>query len=124
LDAPLVCSNFCRLIRPNRRSHSKFLYLWLRQLYSKDELLQFETGTTGIKNLAFTRFSAGYGLCVPRDDLLAQFENEVGPLFARRHAGAGETECLVCVRDTLLPKLISGEVPVKAVDGLRDPSAP
>jgi type I restriction enzyme S subunit len=113
LDAPLVCSNFCRLLKPEKRACSKFVYLWLRNLYSADEFLQFENGTTGIKNLAFTLFSSRYKLCVPPDSVLAEFEAQVAPAFARQQSTAAEADSLGAVRDALLPKLISGEVRIK-----------
>jgi len=116
LDAPLVCSNFCRLLKPKKRVYSKFVYLWLRALYSADEFLQFENGTTGIKNLAFTLFSSRYKLCTPPDGLLAEFEAQVGAAFSRQQSTAAEADILAALRDTLLPKLISGELRLKDAD--------
>jgi type I restriction enzyme, S subunit len=125
VDSPLVCSNFCRFVRPIRLVYSKFLYLWLRELYSADEFFQFESGTTGIKNLAFTLFGASYKLCVPPDPVLTGFEAQVAPAFKRRQSSAAGSDTLASLRDILLPKLISGELRVKdrgevhrrAVDG-------
>lgn len=113
LDAPIVCSNFCRLIKPQQKIYSKFIYLWLRALYTNDEFLQFENGTTGIKNLAFTLFSSSYKLCIPPLSVLAMFDEQVSLLFARQQTGAAESGSLTNFRDTLLPKLISGELRVK-----------
>ncbi len=120
LDAPLVCSNFCRLLRPKKRVYSKPIYLWLRALYSADEFLQFENGTTGIKNLAFTLFSSRYKLCMPSDDVLAAFGEKVAPAFARQQSTAAEANSLATLRDVLLPKLISGQIRLEgmiSVDG-------
>ncbi len=108
VNAPLVCSNFCRLLRPKKAVYSKFVYLWLRSMYSADEFLQFENGTTGIKNFAFTLFSSNYKLCIPSDDVLAAFEDQVSPAFTRQQSAATEADTLAALRDTLLPKLISG----------------
>jgi len=96
--------------------YSKFIYLWLRALYSADEFLQFENGTTGIKNLAFTLFSSRYKLCVPSDAVLEAFESQAAPAFARLQSVAAEADSLGAIRDTLLPKLISGKVRIK-IDG-------
>ena len=100
------------MLRPQKRVYSKFVYLWLRALYSADEFLQFENGTTGIKNLAFTLFSSRYKLCIPSDDVVAAFEEQVAPAFARQQSTAAETDSLAALRDTLLPRLISGELRV------------
>jgi|SRR5450830_644248 len=110
LDMPLVCSNFCRLMKLKSPALSKFVYLWLRSLYANDEFLQFENGTTGIKNLAFTRFSSNYKLCIPPLQVLEAFDKQVSPLFERQQAAAGETDTLSTLCDTLLPKLLSGEI--------------
>ncbi len=116
LEVPIVCSNFCRLVKPIKPTFSKFLYLWLRSLYTNDEFLQFENGTTGIKNLAFTLFSATYKLCVPTEGILSEFETHVKPVFARQQASASENDSLALFRNTLLPKLLSGEIRVKEVN--------
>jgi type I restriction enzyme, S subunit len=115
LDAPLVCSNFCRFLRLKSHLYAKFVYIWLLTLYADDEFLQFENGTTGIKNLAFTRFSSTYTLVLPPDFVVAAFESRVGSLFLRQQVNAAEAETLSTLRDTLLPKLISGEIRLNAM---------
>ena len=84
LDAPLACSNFCRLLKPKKPLYSKFIYLWLRGLYTNDEFLQFENGTTGIKNLAFTLFSSSFKLCIPSLSVLMAFEEKMSPLWGNK----------------------------------------
>lgn len=81
-------------------------------MYSADEFLQFENGTTGIKNFAFTLFSSKYKLCIPSDNALAAFNEQVSPAFARQQSAATEADTLAALRDALLPKLISGELRV------------
>lgn len=110
---PVVCSNFCRLLKLKSPRLSNFVYLWLRSLYENDEFLQFENGTTGIKNLAFTLFSSTYKLCLPRMQILEAFDLQVSPLFVKHQANAAEAHTLAALRDTLLPKLIFGELRVK-----------
>lgn len=115
LDMALVCSNFCRVVKLKSPALSKFVYLWLRSLYANDEFFQFENGTTGIKNLAFTRFSSDYKLCVPPLKVLKTFDQYVSPLFEKQQMNAAETDTLSALRDTLLPELLSGELPVQDV---------
>ena len=113
LPLPLVCSNFCRLLKLKSPAYSKFVYLWLRALYANDELLQFENGTTGIKNLAFTLFSSSFKFCVAPARVLEAFDACVSPLFRREQASAAETDSLAALRDVLLPQLIAGALRVK-----------
>jgi type I restriction enzyme, S subunit len=113
LQLPLVCSNFCRLLKLRSPVLSKFVYLWLRWLYSNDELLQFENGTTGIKNFAFTLFSSSYRLVLPPVLLLEASDRHVALLLRRQQAGAVESDILAALRGKLLPMLISGELHVE-----------
>jgi type I restriction enzyme S subunit len=109
---PITCSNFCRLIRPDGSCCSYFLYLLLRYLYHSDEFLQFENGTTGIKNFAFTVFCDRYDVVVPTLEAQRAFRKLVAPLFAIHSNNGLHTETLAGLRDALLPKLLSGEIRV------------
>jgi type I restriction enzyme, S subunit len=108
LGQPLVASNFCRIVKLKSPALSNFVYLWLRRLYDAGELFQFETGTTGIKNFAFVIFSERYPLVVPDLRVAEAFDRTVSPLFARIQANSQESRTLATLRDTLLPKLLSG----------------
>jgi type I restriction enzyme S subunit len=114
LGQPLVASNFCRIVKLKSPALSKFVYLWLRRLYEAGELFQFETGTTGIKNFAFVIFSERYPLVVPDPRVAEAFDCAVSPFFARIQANSKESRSLANLRNTLLPKLLSGELSVAA----------
>jgi type I restriction enzyme S subunit len=111
LGTPLVASNFCRIVKLKSPAFSKFAYLWIRSLYDAGLLFQFETGTTGIKNFGFVRFAEAHQLIIPESKTLAAFDTTVAPLFARIQANAAQSRTLATLRDTLLPKLLSGELP-------------
>jgi len=112
LASPLTCSNFCRLLKMKAPTTSKFIYLWLRSAYANDEFLQFENGTTGIKNFAFKLFSANYKLVAPPDAILEEFNQLISLLFDQQQANAEASDTLAAIRDALLPRLISGELRV------------
>jgi len=116
LGRPLVASNFCRIVKLKSPAHSKFVYLWLRRLYDAGELLQFENGTTGIKNFAFVIFSQRYLLVVPDLRVAEAFDRAVSPFFARIQANSQESRTLATLRDSLLPKLLSGELSVASLE--------
>lgn len=107
---PLVCSNFCRMLRLTPKVSPVFIYLWLRWLYVSDAFLEYENGTTGIKNLALTIFSEQKRLLLPPLLILNQFEQAVNPLFSALHSNVSQSRTLVAIRDALLPKLLSGEI--------------
>lgn len=112
LDLPVVCSNFCRMIRLTKAETAPFVYFWLRWLYSTNQFLQYENGTTGIKNLAFTAFSEEHPLLIPSEKVLDAFLKLSVPLVERRDSSGAENDMLAAIRDALLPKLISGELEI------------
>ncbi len=107
---PLICSNFCRHVRLNSREASEFVYLWLRWLYSQEALLQYENGTTGIKNFAFAHFASVYPVVMPTKKVLQEFAKQAQSLLVfRQHSGLNAQK-LAEARDLLLPELLSGNV--------------
>ena len=53
---------------------------------------------------------------VPDEDTLAKFEKFAGSLMAKWEANNNENVKLASLRDTLLPKLMSGELDVSDID--------
>lgn len=109
-SAPLVCSNFCRKIRPRSVEHGFYAYHALDHMYRRGEFFAIENGTTGIKNLPFASFSTSPLFLLPPVSKLTEFRGAVAPLSAKMDANGAESETLAELRDTLLPKLISGEL--------------
>jgi type I restriction enzyme, S subunit len=109
----VTCSNFCRLIRLTQPNAPAFLYFYLRYLYNRDIFLQYENGTTGIKNLAFKIFASTFPFVLPSDTVLTCFNTEVGKLMTMANSNSSQSRSLTSLRDTLLPKLLSGELRIK-----------
>ncbi len=118
LGRPIVASNFCRILKLKSPVYSKFVYMWLRWLYDSGELFQFETGTTGIKNFAYVLFAKKYPLVMPDLRVINAFDSAVSPCLKLLQINAAESRDLAALRDTLLPKLLSGEVSVPAAEEL------
>ena len=51
-------------------------------------------------------------LIIPKDDVLEQFHNTVEPLLLKYHLNNKQTQTLISIRDSLLPKLMKGEIGV------------
>ena len=60
-----------------------------------------------------------YRIPIPPDSLLAAFEKTVSPLVQRIAAQGEESRTLATLRDTLLPKLLSGELSVAEMQDSR-----
>ena len=54
-DKGMICTNFCRAIKP-KNGFSYFIYYYWQYLYDKNVFFIYENGTTGIKNLNLNNF--------------------------------------------------------------------
>ncbi|WNS42050.1 restriction endonuclease subunit S [Paenibacillus sp. MMS20-IR301] len=110
-DHPLICTNFCRVIKSQPR-FQEFLYSYLNCMYKDDLLFQYENGTTGIKNLDLNSLFNVHRIIIPEINIINQYAS----LFSKIHTNiqhiGEESATLSQIRDTLLPKLMSGEIRV------------
>ena len=87
---------------------AKYLYLWLKQLHITG------TGTTQ-QQLTVPDFQKTE-ILVPSKEIVTLFTATVEPIFEKIWANQNENEKLSSLRDTLLPKLLSGELDVSDID--------
>ena len=97
-------------IIPYKEIYRYFLYLKLATM--KDELLAMASGGTATDNLNTGDFS-NIDIIKPEDNVIELFHNQVQPNFDKIFANQTQIRPLTRLRDTLLPKLMSGEVRVK-----------
>lgn len=112
-EYPLVFSNFCRLIRPKKKEYSFFLYSYIHFLYKQGDLFNLENGSSGIKNLNYKALLFELEYKLPNNDMVVKFHNDVEPYFHKINKNKYQIRTLAKLRDTLLPKLMSGEVRVE-----------
>ena len=86
---------------------AKYLYLWLKQLHITG------TGTTQ-QQLTVPDFRKTE-ILVPSQAIVTLFTATVEPIFEKIWANQNENEKLSSLRDTLLPKLMSGEIDVSDI---------
>lgn len=111
-DKDLVCTNFCRAITLKDRKIMEFAYIYWMYLYDLDVFFQFENGTTGIKNLDINNFLDKNSIINPPKEIIEKYHSVVDNLFIMIQRNGKENEKLSNLRDTLLPKLMSGEIRV------------
>lgn len=87
---------------------AKYLYLWLKQLHITG------TGTTQ-QQLTVPDFQKTE-ILVPSKEIVTLFTATVEPIFEKIWANQNENEKLSSLRDTLLPKLMSGELDVSNIE--------
>lgn len=114
-DSGMVCTNFCRAIKPIS-GYSMFIYYYWQYLYDKGVFFSYENGTTGIKNLDITGFLGTEPIVIPPKEKVVAFDDYCQTVFDQIFANGKESEQLSQLRDTLLPKLMSGELDVSDID--------
>lgn len=112
-DRPMTCVNFCRILRPQEKVYSYFTYLFIDHLYRHRVFFNLENGSTGIKNLDLKTLLNDYEIQLPINNLILRFDSVVNKNFVKIQRNNKEIQTLTQLRDTLLPKLMSGELRVK-----------
>jgi type I restriction enzyme S subunit len=107
---PLVFSNFCRMIKVKKPEYSYFIYCYLQYLYKQDEFFNLENGSSGIKNLDYKALLFELEYPMPEESKVLLFHETVMPVFKKVNQNKLQIITLTTLRDTLLPKLMSGEV--------------
>ena len=114
-DSGMVCTNFCKAIKP-KEGYSLFIYYYWQYLYGKGVFFSYENGTTGIKNLDFSGFIETETILIPPVDKVMAFDDYCKSIFNQIFANGKQNEHLAVLRDSLLPKLMSGELDVSDID--------
>jgi type I restriction enzyme S subunit len=106
-----VCSTDIVVVAPQARTWFGFM---LGHVSSVEFVDYTNAGSTGTK-MPRTNWKdmARYELVLPSESVAAAFTGIIQPYVDRIIAGIHESRTLAVLRDTLLPKLISGELRVK-----------
>lgn len=114
-NADIVCTNFCRLVRPKNKYGAYLYYSWLYK-YNNKVMFGYENGTSGIKNFRIKDFTALEPVVIPSEEALLSFQSMIDKLQMKLQMNGSESQKLATLRDTLLPKLMSGELKVNEVE--------
>ncbi len=117
LGAEVMCASFCKLLRFNATVVSPYLMRFFLKLYYQSGLVGlYQVQSTGISNYQFESFLSYQTVVVP--ELLVQraFDAVVKPMLNIRDTLSIENLLLRNARDSLLPRLISGKLPVDSHD--------
>ena len=96
------------------RNKSFYSYTYYKLMSLMDEIKQFnETGTV-FGSISKTDFES-IDITIPDDDTVERFQSEVQNIDSKIFLNSEQIRTLTSFRDTLLPKLMSGEVVVKNI---------
>ena len=107
----VVCASFCRRLQPKNRGLGALAFMHLQHLYAAGGTWEYQNQSTGIANFQTTRFLESEMVAMPSAVLLDAFAAQAHSLLDKM--SNNENLALVKLRDTLLPKLVSGELRVQ-----------
>ena len=114
LKKPMTLGNNIIMLRSEQDNLKYYLYIWFKWLYGQS-LIQGIKGGSAQPKFNKTDFKS-LPIFLPPDDLLERFHQTVKPMFELIEKNNEENQGLRVIRDTLLPKLISGELDVSNID--------
>ena len=97
------------IIKPNNDIISSY-FLYAALLYQQNEIKHLAHGA--VQQCIFISDLKEYSLIVPNKDDISAFDAVVAPMFNKIGELQKENETLTTLRDTLLPKLMNGEIKV------------
>ena len=89
-------------------------------IYAQGKTWEYQNQSTGIANFQTTHFLATELVAVPGDEVLVAFAAFVRPMIDRMHLT--QVQELATLRDTLLPRLISGQLRLPEVESVTEES--
>ena len=97
--------------KTDKKEINEYLYCFLK-------CFNYRTmgSTSSIATAVNSKIIKSMPFVVPTDDELTEFHSIAAPMFANIKINQNECKNLAVLRDTLLPKLISGELDVSALD--------
>jgi type I restriction enzyme S subunit len=105
---PVEPASFCRLLRPNSKSIGMLLAQHLAYIYAQGKTWEYQNQSTGIANFQTTHFLETELVAVPDPTVMTAFYGIVRSMVDRTHLTQAQE--LSSLRDTLLPRLICGQL--------------
>jgi type I restriction enzyme, S subunit len=110
-----VCSTEFMQFTPSRPEVTRYVYLYMLMPEMQEQILQRVTGSTGSRQRAQPAQIEAIPIVVPPTEILHKADALFRPLLDREATARKESITLAALRDTLLPKLLSGELRAESV---------
>ena len=102
-------ASFCRRFRPKNENFGIICSEQLTYIYGIGKMWEYQNQSTGISNFQTPYFLDAELVLIPNEnDILTQFSSTVKEI--KNKSTSNESFALTQLRDTLLPKLISGKI--------------
>lgn len=110
--ANAICSTEFQVLRPKKPAWFGYLYGLLTSVEARDSLTMAASGTSGSHQRVRPEDILALKTSLPSMELAEQFSSWIEPVLSKRQRNIEQMTALERLRDTLLPKLMSGEVRV------------
>jgi type I restriction enzyme S subunit len=107
-----VCSTEFQVILPKKTKYLYFLYGWLSIPQNYNEIATGVGGTSGSHQRIDPSDIFNFNCPLIADNIIEKYNEKAEPIFSKIHINRTQILTLEKLRDTLLPKLMSGEVRV------------
>jgi len=112
-ESDAICSTEFQVFTPKSENLFGYIYFFLRSGDARDELTMAASGTSGSHQRVRPEDILNIKTNLPSMDLAEQYSALVMPNIRKMWANNEQIQSLEKLRDTLLPKLMSGEVRVE-----------
>lgn len=111
-----VCSTEFIVYKAKERMLTDFLYSLIDSVPFSDFMCSHVTGSTGSRQRTIPSDTLQYQFYLPTAGEIAVFSAMVAPMYAQIRINAMENARLKALRDSLLPRLMSGEIEVSDIE--------
>lgn len=113
LNLPMTLGNNIIMLRPENEIYQYFLYIWFKWMQGQAYIQSIKSGSAQPK-FNKTDFK-NTPMLIPNENILKKFHTLIKGIFKLIETNISENQRLVSLRDTLLPKLMNGEIDVSEV---------
>lgn len=110
-----VCSTEFIVYEAHNTKYKDYIYSIIDSQKFLDYLCSHVTGSTNSRQRATPKATLNFNCVLPNDKIINEFCGIVTPMYEQIAAGIIENKRLSALRDTLLPKLMNGEIDVSNV---------
>lgn len=115
LSAHPICSTEFIVYEAKKQEQKDYIYSILDSVPFLNHLCSHTTGSTNSRQRATPKSTLDFTLCLPPDSVIEDFCHIVTPMYDLIASNIVENQSLAKARDSLLPRLMSGDIDVSAV---------
>ena len=113
IKTPVICASFCKMIRLKNINLVQLFYDYLQYLKSSRRTEIYDKrSASSIVNFRWKDFLKQETILIPTEDILDRYNSIAVPTFNKIMNSAIQIHYLQKAKDSLLPKLMNGEVEV------------